>query len=216
MRTLHLPPSLRAVMTAACLALFAIPSAATAATPSITIGPVDCDAGGSVVTVSHESGAPVRVQLLRDEQQVATMVVAPGAPVTRVVKIAEGAASRVDARQGDSFTSAFVRRDCTGAQAPAGDVRAANLPAIRADAPFAAGPVVPATGVRDGVRVTAPQGPIERETAADLPSPVRTWPLLLLAAAALLAAALVSASWRAGAARDDRAGRARSAGKPTA
>lgn len=191
------------LLIAALLGALALPATARAASPVITIGPVDCDAGGSVVTVEVASGAPVRVRLLRDQRLLGTMVVPAGAPVTRVVPIAEGSASRIDVRHVDTFTSAFVRRDCSGAPS-------ASAPAnSNAEAPFVDGPVVPGTGVRDEGRGAAPAAvtaaqAAQQAAASDLASPSRTLPIVLalIGAAALLAAALVAIGVRRNAARE--------------
>lgn len=221
MPTSYLPHSLRTapLLLLAMLMLLVLPAAASAAAPTITIGPVDCNAGGSIVTASVASGPPVRLRLLRDSKLVGTMIVPAGAPVTHVVEVAEGTASRIDVRHVDVYTSAFVRRECSGSQAPVAAAVAAATSAntAREDPPYVAGPVVPATGVRANVPTATsatPQDPVEATATAELPSPIRTWALLLIGVVALLAAGIVATTAR-GNARREREGRSRSGRTPT-
>jgi hypothetical protein len=121
-------------------------------------------------------------------------------PVTRVVPIAEGAASRIDVRHVDVYTSAFVRRDCSGAR-PAAAATAAMNPTSPDSAPYGASPVIPATGVRAADQPPAAPTPTTNVPAAEASIENRTWALLSLAAIALLAAGGVAISSRRGASR---------------
>ena len=183
---LPLPLPALAALTLA-LALPATSHAAAAA----TIGAVDCDAGGSIATLTNDESAPVTFIVFRDERAVANVVVPPGPPVTRVVPIAEGSASQVTVRYGGSYVSGYVRRSCTATPAAADR---APVVAGAAAGPVEASPVVPGTGVRGATQAVA-DAP-ERERAADdvtITDTITTWPFLFIAGLALLVAAVLAA-----------------------
>lgn len=175
------------LLCAAFVALLALPGASAIAAPQAKVGPVSCDSGGSVVTLSNDSGAPARFELLRDEHVVAVVTVPAGPPVTRVVPIAEGVAAQVTARFGGGYSSGYVRRGCR----PETSEVAASVPASTSsdDAPFVATPVVPATGTNDAVRASVAA---DTSAPASEPSAQRggsVWPALGFAGIAIIALA---------------------------
>jgi hypothetical protein len=168
----------------ATLALVLAMPASAGAAASASIGAVDCDAGGSIATLTHDEGAPVTFIVLRDDRAVANVVVPPGPPVTRVVPIAEGAAAQVTVRYGGSYVSGYVRRSCSATPAAAD-----RAPAVAgaAASPVEPTPVIPGTGVRGAKPATAT--PAERASSdVTFTDTITTWPFLFIAGLALLAA----------------------------
>lgn len=163
-----------------------LPAAASAV--SASIGPVDCDAGGAIATLTNTEGGPVHFTILRDDVAIATAIVPAGPAVTRVVPIAEGAAAQVTVRYGSSYASSYLRRSCTGAPAEAA-LKAAAVSS--SDAPFAAAPVAAATGVRSGG--TPRSTPSEPQAGTvTLEEAEQSWPLVLVALAALFGLAIIA------------------------
>jgi len=172
--------------------LLALPATSQAA--GAGIGAVDCDRGGAVLTLDGASATPTSWTILRDERAIANVVVQPGAPVTRVVPIAEGAAAQITARSGATYVSALVRRGCSEANATATPATTATASTAIAEAsPFESSPTVPATGVR-GAAAAAQEAPADAQDtgAMTIPQVARTWPFLVIAAAALLLALALS------------------------
>lgn len=163
-----------------------VPAAAVAA--SASIGPVDCDAGGAVVTLTNTGGGPARFTILRDEVAIASAVVPAGPSVTRVVPIAEGAAARVTVRYGSSYVSSYLRRSCSGASGNGAPVTAV---AGVSDAPFQASPVIAATGVRTADAAASEPSRAARTGDVTLEDAARTWPLVLVALASMFAVAFL-------------------------
>lgn len=183
------------LLCAASVVLLALPGSSAVAAPQAKIGPVDCDAGGSVVTLSNDAGGPARFVVLRDDVAIATVVVPAGTVgVRRVVPIAEGAAAQVTARYGGSYVSGYVRRGCEPTTQTAAAVAAAR--ADIEDTPNASAPVIPATGSRAIVPATAPvtataTAPAASERATD-PARSSAWMTLLFLAIATVALAAVA------------------------
>ncbi len=185
-----LPPIRIFVLALAALVGFVPVSSAA---PHARVGPVNCDAGGAIVNLSNDGGAPARFVLLRDDTVVATHVVPAGvASLQQVVPVAEGTAAQVTARYGASYASSYVRREC----GPRSTAEVAAAPANTADAatsvPYRAAPVVPVTSTR-ALQVTPPPTPAPSGSASDrapqLEEPASSLVVLMLAALAALAVA---------------------------
>lgn len=165
-----------------------------AAAPAASIGMVDCAAGGVIVTLQNDSGGPVRFQLQRGDEVVATHVQPSGPAATRVVPIPEGRPSQVTVRYGGSWTSAMVMRSCE-ASSPT-EARAATT---AADAPYEATPLVAATADAATQSRTAPStGATAQPAEVALPDEPRGAIGWLVALAALLLAVVVALAprWR--------------------
>jgi hypothetical protein len=167
--------------------LLALPACANAA--SVQISAVDCDAGGAVATLTNAGDVPRTFTVLRDDRAIASVLVAPGQTETRTVPLAEGEAAQVTVRDGSSYVSSYVRRAC-GANATT--TPATTPTSTAADAPFAATPVIPATGIRGAAQAAASERPANDEVT--LRDVAATWPLLAIAGIALLLAAVLAAS----------------------
>lgn len=182
----------------AALALLVAPATSGAA-PGAQLGAVDCDAGGAIATLTNSEGGPARFTILRDDVAISTDVVpAGGAPVTRIVPIAEGRAARITVRYGSSYVSSYVRRDCSvgGAASIASVDSSSSAPS----APYDAQLVVPGTGVRGADQAAASAATPGASAAAGgdvtINDRVTTWPLLVAALVILSMLALLVRSAR--------------------
>lgn len=80
--------------------------------PEARIGPVDCTAGGAVVTMRNPSSAPARFTVRRGARVVATRIIAAGSVGTHVVPITDGGSARVSASSGHGSASAVLHGTC--------------------------------------------------------------------------------------------------------
>ena len=168
-----------------------LPASAHAAAPSIDIGPIDCDAGGSWATVVNPS-VPLRFEVGRDGNVLSDQVLEPATEAVRtLVPIEEGASATVTVRYGSSYVSKALRRAC--------DPATPTAPSSSASASTASGAPYVASNAAAVTRDTPGATPVPPSQAAPSNASKITVddgiaPQWLLVAGALLLAGIAAVS----------------------